>query len=48
MEEEYWKMDRIIDKKVEKFLISVGGSQDASDTETDYSDTDSDDTDEAE
>ena len=48
VEEEYWKTDRIMDKKVEKFLISVGGSEDASDTETDDSDTDSDDTDEAE
>ena len=46
MEEEYWKTDRIMDKKVEKFLISVGGSEDAS--ETDDSDRDSDDTDEAE
>ena len=48
VEEEYWKTDRIMDKKVEKFVISVGGSEDASDTETDDSDTDSDDTDEAE
>ena len=48
VEEEYWKTDRIMDKKVENFLISVGGSEDASDTETDDSDTDSDDTDEAE
>ena len=48
VEEEYWKTDRIMDKKVEKFLISVGGSEDVSDTETDDSDTDSDDTDEAE
>ena len=48
VEEEYWKTDRIMDKKVEKFLISVGGSEDASDTETDDSDTDSDDTDETE
>ena len=48
VEEEYWKTDRIMDKKLEKFLISVGGSEDASDTETDDSDTDSDDTDEAE
>ena len=46
VEEEYWKTDRIIDKKVEKFLISVGDSEDASDT--DDWDTDSDDTDEAE
>ena len=37
-----------MDKKVEKFLISIGGSEDTSDTETDDSDTDSDDTDEAE
>ena len=38
-----------MDKKLEKILISVGGSEDASDTETDDdSDTDSDDTDEAE
>ena len=37
-----------MDKKVEKFLISASGSEDASDTETDDSDTDSDDTDEAE
>ena len=28
-----------MDKKLEKFLISVGGSEDASDTETDDSDT---------
>ena len=35
-------------KKVEKFLFSVGGSEDASDTETDDSDTYNDDTDEAE
>ena len=48
MEEEYWKTERIMDKKLEKFLISVGGSEDASETETDDSDTDSDDTDEAE
>ena len=48
MEEEYWKTDRIMDKKLEKFSISVGGREDASDTETDDSDTDSDDTDEAE
>ena len=34
VEEEYWKTDRIMDKKLEKFLISVGGSEDASDTET--------------
>ena len=27
-----------MDKKLEKFLISVGGSEDASDTETDDSD----------
>ena len=33
---------------MENFLISVGGSEDSSDTETDDSDTDSDDTDEAE
>ena len=48
VEEEYRKTDRIMDKKVGNFLISVGGSEDASDTETDDSDTDSDDTDEAE
>ena len=48
MEEEYWKTDRIMDKKLEKLLISVGGSEDAGDTETDDSDTDSDDTDEVE
>ena len=48
VEEEFWKTDRIMDKKLENFLISVGGSEDASDTETDDSDTDSDDTDEAE
>ena len=48
VEEEYWKTDRIMDKKLEKFFISVGGSEDASDTETDDSDTDSDDIDEAE
>ena len=48
MEEEYWKTDRIMDKKVEKVSISVGGSEDPTDTETDDSDTDSDDTDEAE
>ena len=48
VEEEHWKTDRIMDKKVEKFLISVGGSEYASDTDTDDSDTDSDDTDEAE
>ena len=44
VEEEYWKTDRIMDKKLEKFSISVGGS----DTETVDLDTDSDDTDEAE
>ena len=37
-----------MDKKLEKILVSVGGSEDASDTEIDDSDTDSDDTDEAE
>ena len=37
-----------MDKKLENFLISVGGSEDASDTETDDSHRDSDDTDEAE
>ena len=37
-----------MDKKVETFLISVDSSEDASDTKTYDSDTDSDDTDEAE
>ena len=48
VEEEYWKTDRIMDKKVEKFLISVGRSEDATDTETNDSDKDSDDAYEAE
>lgn len=44
VEENYWKTDRIIDEKVNKFLISVGGSDDESNVDTDemYTDEDED------
>ena len=40
VEEKYWETDRIIDEKVNRFIISVGGSEDQSDIDTDDLSTD--------
>ena len=40
VEETYWETDRTIDEKVNRFIISVGGSEDQSDIDTDDLSTD--------
>ena len=40
MEEKYWEADRTIDEKVNRFIISVGGSGDQSDNDADDLSTD--------
>ena len=40
VEEKYWETDRIIDEKVNRFIISVDGSEDQSDIDMDDLSTD--------